>query len=66
MPRMRNREEICGLCKGQRSVTINLDDDSVYACNISKTCIRNPAECMQDVRDKARLGPYEDGKTRIR
>jgi hypothetical protein len=62
---MRNRAETCPYCHKRREVTVNLDSKQVTVVLMSPTC-RYGAKCMEEVRDKALLAPFEDGKVRQR
>lgn len=71
MPNMRNRGETCPYCGKYREVTVNLDDQSVPAATLPglggvSFCIKGDVSCIEEMRDKALLAPFADGKMRKR
>lgn len=66
MPRFRNRAETCPYCHGRREVTVNLDEQAPTRAEIPGECIRDHQKCVEEMRDKALLAPFADGKTRLR
>lgn len=71
MPRMRNRAEICPYCGKRREVTVNLDEQVATAAVLPglggvSFCIKGDQSCVEEMRDKALLSPFADGKTRLR
>lgn len=65
MPRMRDRGEQCPYCYGQRGVTVNLDEKLAVSARLPKCCLYG-AKCIEELRDKALLAPFEEGKVRLR
>lgn len=67
MPRVRNRSEICPYfwCKNYREILLNLETGQPIKVVLPEGCT-NKRACMEEMRDKARLAPFEDGKTRMR
>jgi hypothetical protein len=66
MPRMRNRTEPCPYCNARREITVNLDTNQPTQAEIPGECIRNHQACVEEMRDKALLAPFADGKARLR
>lgn len=71
MPRMRNRAETCPYCNKRREVTVDLDEQHATSAvlpglNGTSFCIKGDASCIEEMRDKALLAPFADGKTRTR
>lgn len=71
MPNMRNRTETCPYCGKRREVTVNLDERHATAAvlpgmNGVSFCIKGDQTCIEEMRDKALLAPFADGKTRLR
>jgi hypothetical protein len=61
----RNRAETCPYCRGYRAVDINLGEMLVLRAYLPPNC-KYGYSCIQEIRDKALLVPFEDGKTRTR
>jgi hypothetical protein len=71
MARFRNRCETCPYCHKRREVTVNLDEKHAVAAilpgmNGASFCIKGDTSCIEEMRDKALLAPFADGKTRVR
>jgi len=67
MPQMRNRGEICPYCRVHRDVTVNLETKEVFRLALPHGCLyRFPPRCVEEMRDKALLEPFADGKVRVR
>lgn len=66
MARVRSREQLCPDCHCKRSVIVNLDNRTVITGSIPPQCIHGMMDCMTEMRDKALLAPFEDGKVRTR
>lgn len=71
MPRMRNRGEVCPYCNRPREVTVNLDTEEAVSAILPglgsmSFCIKGDRSCIEELRDKALLSPFADGKTRVR
>lgn len=71
MPRMRNRGETCPYCGKHREVTVNLDENHVVSAILPglgglSFCTKGDTSCIEEMRDKALLAPFADGKTRVR
>lgn len=66
MARYRNRTELCPYCHCTRSCTINLDIGMVTALTLPRPQCKYGGSCVAEVRDKALLEPFEDGKVRTR
>lgn len=71
MPNMRNRGETCPYCHKHREVTVNLDEKHAVSAvlpglNGTSFCIKGDASCIEEMRDKALLAPFADGKMRVR
>lgn len=64
MPRCRVRGEQCPRCKLSVNVMVDLDMRAVMQAHVPMGCIGDPIKCIENVRDKALLAPFEDGKTR--
>jgi len=62
---MRNRGETCPYCHAYREVTINLDTNQPTGAKLPQGCLY-ARKCIEEVRDKALLAPFEDGKMRRR
>ena len=66
MPAFRNRTEDCPYCGGKREITLNMDEKMPTRAEIPASCFRNHQACVEEMRDKALLAPFADGKTRMR
>ena len=67
MPKLRNRTETCPYCHMRRGVTVNLETEEVVSVETPMVqCLYGYPKCVEELRDKALLAPFEDGKTRHR
>lgn len=65
MPRVRSRGENCPYCGWRREVLVNLDTQQPMNAKLPQGC-KYGRKCIEEVRDKALLAPFEDGKMRRR
>lgn len=65
--RYRNRTEDCPYCGHKREIEVNLDTQQPVRALIPTAphCTRG-WKCIEEMRDKALLAPFADGKTRLR
>jgi hypothetical protein len=66
MPKMRNRTETCSYCHMRRGVTVNLETKEVVSVEMPMVNCLYGQKCVEEMRDKALLAPFEDGKVRLR
>lgn len=62
---MRNRTEECPYCHKRRGITVNLETEQVWEIDLPIDCLYG-WKCIEEIREKALLAPFADGKVRRR